>query len=169
MKSDWSDDMPSTEQQLTGSITRISGPMVSASNMLGVSMGEIVRVGKMNLMGEVIRIDKDTIFAQVFEDTGGMFLGEPVVPTGLPLSVELGPGLLGSTFDGIQRPLITLQEQSGDFIDRGLTALALDREKKWTFTPGKSVGDAVITGDILGTVPETKTIEHRVLVPPGKR
>ncbi|GMV93534.1 MAG: V-type ATP synthase alpha chain [Candidatus Hydrogenedentota bacterium] len=160
--------MPTTEQQQTGSITRISGPMVSANNMLGVSMGEIVRVGKMNLMGEVIRIDKDTIFAQVFEDTGGMFLGEPVIPTGLPLSVELGPGLLGSTFDGIQRPLITLQNQSGDFIDRGLTAVALDRGKKWTFTPKVSVGTKVTTGDILGTVPETRTIEHRVLVPPGK-
>ncbi len=159
--------MASSETQQTGSLTRISGPMVAADNMLGVAMGEILRVGHMNLMGEVIRIDKDVIFAQVFEDTQGMFLGEPVVPTGRPLSVELGPGLLGSTFDGIQRPLITLQHKSGDFISRGLTAVALDREKKWSFTPKARVGDAVVSGDILGTVPETPTIEHRILVPPG--
>ena len=160
--------MPATEQTQVGSLTRISGPMVSASGMLGVAMGEILRVGKMGLMGEVIRIDKDTIFAQVFEDTQGMYLGELVVPTGRPLSVELGPGLLGSTFDGIQRPLITLQQQSGDFIDRGLTAVALNRTKKWAFTPKVAVGQQVQAGDILGVVPETSSIEHRVLVPPGK-
>ncbi|MFA6240681.1 MAG: V-type ATP synthase subunit A [Candidatus Hydrogenedentales bacterium] len=160
--------MPATEQTQVGSLTRISGPMVSASGMLGVAMGEILRVGKMGLMGEVIRIDKDTIFAQVFEDTQGMYLGEPVVPTGRPLSVELGPGLLSSTFDGIQRPLITLQQQSGNFIERGLTAVALNRTKKWSFTPKVTVGQQVQAGDILGTVPETNTIEHRVLVPPGK-
>jgi V/A-type H+/Na+-transporting ATPase subunit A len=148
-------------------VTRISGPMISASGMLGVSMGEIVRVGKMGLMGEVIRIDGDTIFAQVFEDTSGMYLGEPVEPTGLPLSVELGPGLLGQTYDGIQRPLQTLLEQSGDFIGRGLSALALDREKRWSFTPTASVGDVVETGDVLGTVPETSTATHSVLVPPN--
>ena len=161
--------MPSTEPQQIGSLTLISGPMIAASGMLGVAMGEILRVGKLNLMGEVIRIDKDTIFAQVFEDTQGMYLGESVVPTGHPLSVELGPGLLGSTFDGIQRPLITLQEKSGDFIGRGLTAHALDRAKKWAFTPKLKSGDSVIAGDILGSVPETRTIEHRILVPPGKQ
>lgn len=157
-----------TESKLVGTLTRISGPMIVADNMLGVSMGEILRVGKFNLMGEVIRIDKDKIYAQVFEDTSGMYLGEPVVPLGEPLSVELGPGLLGSTFDGIQRPLITLKEASGDFIGRGLTAEALDRKRKWLFTPKVSVGQSVEGGDVLGTVPETKTIEHRVLVPPGK-
>src|SRR5690606_11402931 len=96
----------------------------------------------------------------------GMYLGEEVIPTGEPLSVELGPGLLGSTFDGIQRPLITLQQKSGDFIDRGLTAVALDREKKWAFTPTKHVGDKVVGGDILGTVQETQNTVHKVLVPP---
>jgi V/A-type H+-transporting ATPase subunit A len=158
-----------TESKLVGTLTRISGPMIVADNMLGVSMGEILRVGKFNLMGEVIRIDKDKIYAQVFEDTSGMYLGEPVVPLGEPLSVELGPGLLGSTFDGIQRPLITLQNASGDFIGRGLTAEALDRTRKWAFTPKVSVGQAVEGGDILGSVPETKTIEHRIPVPPGKK
>ena len=158
--------MSSTQQ--VGKLTRISGPMISADGMLGVAMGEILRVGKLGLMGEVIRIDGETVFAQVFEDTSGMYLGEPVVPLGKPLAVELGPGLLASTYDGIQRPLITLQKQSGDFIARGLTADALDRAKKWAFTPTAKVGDAVIAGDILGTVPETKTITHRVMVPPGK-
>ena len=148
--------MTTTTEAITGELTLISGPMISASGMLGVGMGEILRVGKLKLMGEVIRIDNDTVFAQVFEDTGGMYLGEPVVATGLPLSVELGPGLLGSTFDGIQRPLITLQKASGDFIDRGLTAVALDRDKRWKFTPVAKTGDKVVCGDVLGTVPETE-------------
>ncbi|MCC6796843.1 MAG: V-type ATP synthase subunit A [Candidatus Hydrogenedentes bacterium] len=158
--------MSSTQQ--VGKLTRISGPMIAADGMLGVAMGEILRVGKLGLMGEVIRIDGETVYAQVFEDTSGMFLGEPVTPLGKPLAVELGPGLLGSTYDGIQRPLITLQQQSGDFIGRGLTADALDRTKKWAFTPVAKVGDKVVAGDILGTVPETKSITHKVLVPPGK-
>jgi len=159
--------MTTTTEAITGELTLISGPMISASGMLGVGMGEILRVGNMNLMGEVIRIDGDTVFAQVFEDTGGMYLGEPVVSTGLPLSVELGPGLLSSTFDGIQRPLITLQQASGDFIDRGLTAVALDRSKKWKFTPAAKVGDRVVGGDLLGTVPETEHLDHKVMVPPN--
>lgn len=160
--------MTTTTEAITGELTLISGPMISASGMLGVGMGEILRVGNMNLMGEVIRIDGDTVFAQVFEDTSGMYLGEPVVSTGLPLSVELGPGLLGSTFDGIQRPLITLQQASGDFIDRGLTAVALDREKRWKFTPVAKIGDKVVGGDVLGTVPETEHLMHTVMVPPNK-
>lgn len=158
--------MAVAEKQKTGRLVRISGPMVEAEGMLGATMGEIVRVGKLNLMGEVIRIEGDKIYAQVFEDTGGMFLGEEVVGTGVPLTVELGPGLLSSTFDGIQRPLITLRETSGDFISRGLTALALDRKKQWAFTPVAVVGQEVVGGDILGTVPETGAILHKILVPP---
>ena len=155
--------------RLTGSLIRISGPMIVADGMLGVSMGEIVQVGNMKLMGEIIRIEGDTAFAQVFEDTQGMYLGEPVVATDEPLSVELGPGLLGQTYDGIQRPLITLKNMSGDFIDRGLTAVALDREKKWAFTPAVTTGSEVNGGDVLGTVPETPTLQHRVMVPPGMK
>ena len=154
------------QDQVTGSLVRISGPMIEAKGMYGVTMGEIVRVGKLQLMGEVIRIEGDKIYAQVFESTDGMFLGEEVVATGEPLTVELGPGLLGSTYDGIQRPLITLQQSSGDFIGRGMTAVALDREKKWHFVPVVNVGQEVIGGDILGTVQETQFIQHRVLVPP---
>ncbi len=159
--------MATTETALVGTLSRISGPMIAASGMLGATMGEIVRVGKLGLMGEIIRIDGDTVYAQVFEDTGGMYLGEEVHATGVALAVELGPGLLGSTYDGIQRPLITLQEQSGDFIGRGLTAVALDREKRWAFTPAVEAGAEVRQGDVLGTVQETITITHRVLVPPG--
>ena len=162
-----SQHMAVTEQQIVGNLVRISGPMVEATGMLGVSMGEIVRVGKMSLMGEVIRIENDKIYAQVFENTDGMYLGEEVVATGAPLSVELGPGLIASTFDGIQRPLKVLQADSGDFIGRGITAVALDRERKWNFTPKAAVGQDVVGGDELGSVPETKSIEHRILVPPG--
>jgi V/A-type H+-transporting ATPase subunit A len=155
------------EAKQTGSLVRISGPMIIAEGMLGVSMGEIVWVGEMRLMGEVIRIDGERVYAQVFEDTGGMSLGEPVEATGLPLSVELGPGLLGATYDGIQRPLASLRDQAGDFISRGLTAVALDREKKWAFTPTVNVGDKVNGGDSIGTVPETDAAIHKILVPPG--
>ena len=151
---------------ITGKLVRISGPMIAADDMLGVTMGEIVKVGKMGLMGEVIRIDGDVIFAQVYEDTGGMYLGEPVVAQGLPLSIDLGPGLLGQTYDGIQRPLIDLQKSSGDFIGRGLTAVPLDTNRKWAFTPKASVGDDVVGGDILGMVPETEHLDHSIMVPP---
>ncbi|MCC6143889.1 MAG: V-type ATP synthase subunit A [Candidatus Hydrogenedentes bacterium] len=155
------------QQQITGKLVRISGPMIEADGMLGVGMGEIVRVGKERLLGEVIRIEGDKIYAQVFEDTGGMYLGEPVVATGAPLSVELGPGLLGATYDGIQRPLESLRQSSGDFIGRGITAVALDREKKWAFTPVAKAGQHVRGGDIVGTTPETPAILHKILVPPA--
>lgn len=158
--------MAVTEKNTVGTLARIAGPMIEAEGMHGVTMGELLVVGKLGLMGEVIRIEGDKAYAQVFESTEGMFLGEEVVATGVPLSVELGPGLLAATFDGIQRPLITLQQSSGDFIGRGLTAVALDRERKWQFTPSVSVGDEVQGGDILGTTPETKAIEHKILVPP---
>ena len=151
---------------ITGKLVRISGPMIEANEMLGVGMGEIVRVGEAGLLGEVIRIEGDKIYAQVFESTEGMYLGEPVVATGAPLSVELGPGLLGSTFDGIQRPLETIRQASGDFIGRGITAVALDREKKWPFTPAAKTGTEVQGGDVLGTTPESPAILHKIMVPP---
>ena len=157
----------SKEETTTGAITLISGPMVAAENMPGVTMGEIVLVGEARIMGEVIRIDGHTVYAQVFESTQGMRLGEPVASTGSPLSVELGPGLLGSTYDGIQRPLPAVHESSGDFIGRGVTAEGLDRNRRWAFTPSAEVGDEVGPGDVLGTVPETDTLKHKILVPPG--
>jgi V/A-type H+-transporting ATPase subunit A len=140
--------------------------MIAADGMTGISMGEIVLVGNMKLMGEVIRIDGDIAYAQVYEDTGGMYLGEPVEGQGAPLSIELGPGLLSQTYDGIQRPLIDLQKGSGDFIGRGLNADPFDYSKTWSFTPSLSVGDEVTGGDIIGTVPETEHLVHHVMVPP---
>ena len=158
--------MTQTKEAITGKLCLVSGPMIGASGMLGVSMGEMLRVGNLGLIGEVIRINGDTVYAQVFEDTGGMMLGEPVVSLGMPLSVELGPGLLSGVFDGIQRPLEVLRGMSGDFIARGLTAPALDRTKKWAFTPTVTAGQRVSGGDVLGTVQETRAFLHRVLVPP---
>lgn len=161
--------MATSEERQVGTLTLISGPMIAASGMLGVSMGEILRVGKLGLAGEVIRVEGDTVYAQVFEDTQGMFLGEPVTATGTLLSVELGPGLLGSTYDGIQRPMEALRAVSGNFIGRGLVAPALDRTRKWTFSPRAASGQTVVGGDVLGVVQETAGLEHRVLVPPKVR
>ncbi len=154
---------------ITGKLVRVSGPMIAASGMTGVSMGEMVRVGKLGLLGEVIRIDGDVAFAQVYEDTAGMYLNEPVSALGAPLSIELGPGLLGQTYDGIQRPLIDLQKQAGDFIARGLTSDPLDYKKTWSWTPLAKVGQEVSGGDFLGSVPETEHLKHYVMVPPRVR
>ncbi len=152
--------------EIVGKLVRISGPMIAAEGTTGVGMGEMVRVGKLGLLGEVIRIDGDVAYAQVYEDTAGMYLGEPVHALGAPLSIELGPGLLGQTYDGIQRPLIDLQRQAGDFISRGLTSDPLDYKKKWAWTPVAQVGQDVAGGDMLGWVPETQHLKHHVMVPP---
>ncbi len=150
-----------------GRIIRVTGPLVVADEMRGSKMYELVRVGKMGLIGEIIRLEGDRAVIQVYEETAGIRPGEPVEGTGASLSVELGPGLLTAMYDGIQRPLEVLRKKSGDFIARGLTAPALPRDKKWHFTPRVRVGDRINGGDILGVVPETSIIEHRVMVPPG--
>ncbi len=152
---------------IAGKIARISGPAVIAEGMMGARMYDIVRVGEENLVGEIIRLDGDTAFVQVYEDTGGLTVGEPVESTGLPLAVELGPGMLNGIFDGIQRPLDKIQEASGTYIDRGITVNSLSRDARWAFTPSVSVGDEVQSGHVLGTVPEF-TFTHKILVPPGK-
>nr|WP_198362130.1 ATP synthase subunit A [Thermococcus pacificus] len=149
-----------------GRIIRVTGPLVVADGMKGSKMYEVVRVGEMGLIGEIIRLEGDRAVIQVYEETAGIKPGEPVEGTGASLSVELGPGLLTAMYDGIQRPLNVLRDLSGDFIARGLTAPALPRDKKWHFTPKVKVGDKVVGGDILGVVPETSIIEHRILVPP---
>ncbi|MHA1216117.1 MAG: V-type ATP synthase subunit A, partial [Candidatus Thorarchaeota archaeon] len=118
-----------------GRIESISGPVVKCSGIEGVRMYEVVRVGHEKLIGEVIEVGSDEFTAQVYEETSGVAPGEPVIATGSPLSVELGPGLLGSIYDGIQRPLPELRELSGDFIARGLTVEGLDKKKKWHFIP----------------------------------
>ncbi len=148
-----------------GEIYRISGPVVIISG-LKTKMYDVVKVGKEGLMGEVIGIEGEKSTVQVYEETSGLRPGEPVENTGMPLSVELGPGLLESIYDGIQRPLPVLKETMGDFIKRGVSANGLSREKEWDFVPAVSKGDKVKGGDILGTVQETQNIQHRVLVPP---
>jgi V/A-type H+-transporting ATPase subunit A len=152
--------------EVNGEIYRVAGPVVT---VIGIKprMYDVVKVGHEGLMGEVIRIKGEQATVQVYEDTSGLKPGEPVMNTGLPLSVELGPGLLESIYDGIQRPLPVLQEQMGNFIQRGVTANGLDRERVWEFKPTASKGDEVKGGNILGLVQETKNIEHKIMVPPS--
>ena len=148
-----------------GEIYRVAGPVVTAVG-LQARMYDVAKVGKEGLMGEVIEISDDKTIIQVYEDTSGLRPGEPVENLAMSLSVELGPGLLTSIYDGIQRPLPILREKMGDFIERGVTATGLSHEKKWQFTPTVNAGDKVSGGKIIGTVPETKTIVHKVMVPP---
>ena len=150
-----------------GTIVKVSGPLVVAEGLEGARMYEMVRVGKMGLFGEVIEIRGGRFSIQVYEETGGIGPGEPVVSTGAPLTVELGPGLLTSIFDGVQRPLDRLRAEFGDFVVRGAEAPALDRKKRWRFAPCVKTGDRVSAGDILGVIPETPIIEHRVMLPHG--
>lgn len=154
---------------IAGAISKITGPVAVATGMTGARMYDIVRVGEEGLMGEVIRLEGDTATIQVYEDTSGLKVGELVESTEGPLMVELGPGLLTSIYDGVQRPLPILAEHGGDFIERGTVASALDRERRWAFTPGVSVGDEVAAGDVIGEVPEGQTITHRVMVPPTSK
>ena len=150
-----------------GRIESISGPVVRCSGISGIKMYEVVRVGDEKLIGEVIEVGEDEFTVQVYEETSGVAPGEPVLATGDLLSVELGPGLLGSIYDGIQRPLPELQKLSGDFISRGLTVEGLDKKKKWHFIPTARVGDKVVPGDIIGEVPETGIITSRIMIPLG--
>lgn len=152
---------------IEGTISRISGPVVLADGMKGSKMYEVVKVGKEELNGEIIRLEGDRTVVQVYEDTSGLTIGEKVVNTEAPLSVELGPGLLSSIYDGIQRPLPVLVEKSGSFISRGISLSGLDRQRRWTFEPTISAGDRLVGGDSLGTVREYH-IDHRILVPPDR-
>ncbi len=148
-------------------IERISGALVVGKNMKGAQMNEIVFVGKERLIGEVIRLSEDRAYIQVYEETSGLFVGEPIERTGQPLAVTLGPGLLGTAFDGIQRPLDAIRELRGDFVERGVDVPALPLDKKWAFRPTVKKGDAVRLGSVIGEVPETHSIVHRVMVPPN--
>ncbi len=150
-----------------GRIIKISGPLIVGDNMPGARMFDMVEVGEARLLGEIIELHEEQVSIQVYEETSGMKIGEPVKSTGSPLSVELGPGLIGTIYDGIQRPLEFVREMSGDYISRGFKIPGLDREKKWGFSPVLKKGDRVEPGDILGEVQETGVIRHRVLVPPG--
>jgi V/A-type H+-transporting ATPase subunit A len=157
-----------TEQALSqGRVVRVAGPVVGAVGLEAVRLYDVVRVGELGLIGEVIRLRDDLATIQVYEDTSGLKIGEPVINTGWPLVAELGPGLLGRVYDGLQRPLVDLAAVTGNFLERGVAAPALPPDKCWAFTPRVKVGQRVVPGDVLGVAPESRTIEHRVLVPPG--
>ncbi|MEM2748382.1 MAG: V-type ATP synthase subunit A, partial [Archaeoglobaceae archaeon] len=149
-----------------GEIFRISGPLVVAEG-LKARMYDLCKVGEERLMGEVVGLAGEKVLIQVYEDTSGLRPGEKVVNTGMPLSVDLGPGLIGNIYDGVQRPLPVLKEVSGDFISRGIEAPGIDKKKKWEFQPLIKKGDEVKAGQIIGKVQETEVVEHRILVPPN--
>lgn len=153
-------------KNIKGKITKVSGPLVVAEGMRNVNMFDIVRVAEEKLIGEVIEMHGDKASIQVYEETSGLAPGAEVEATGLPLSMELGPGLLGQMFDGIGRPLEKLYEKSGAFIKRGVTVPSLSRERKWKFLPKVKKGDRVTGGDVLGYVQETSLILHKVMLPP---
>ena len=149
-----------------GNIIKIAGPVIVADGMRGTQMYEVVRVGEAKLIGEIIELEGDTATIQVYEETAGVKPGEKVESTGGPLSVELGPGVMGSIFDGIQRPLEVIKGISGDYIARGIDVDSIDKEKKWTFEPIAKVGDKVVGGDVLGQVQETSAVLQKIMVPP---
>ena len=150
-----------------GKIVKVSGPLVVATGMQEANMADVVRVGKQRLIGEILNMTGDAASIQVYEETSGLGPGAEVVTTGAPLSVELGPGLIENIYDGIQRPLEVIREVSGsNNLPRGVEVPALDREKKWEFTPVVKPGDKVVGGDVLGTVQETDSILHKIMLPP---
>jgi V/A-type H+-transporting ATPase subunit A len=165
-------DLPISEKmngtnKNVGRVIRIAGPAVGATDLKDVRLYDVVWVGEWGLVGEVIRLFEGVATIQVYEDTSGLSVGDMVRNTGLPLAVKLGPGLLGRVYDGLQRPLDNLAEMGWDFIKRGLTASPLPNDVLWDFTPCITEGEEVGPGDVLGVIPETPVIEHRILVPPG--
>ena len=148
-----------------GKVLKVSGPLVVAEGMENASVYDVVEVSDDKLIGEIIEMRGDKASIQVYEETTGIGPGDKVISTGHPLSIELGPGILEQMFDGIQRPLKSLQEKAGDFLLRGVSAPSLNREKKWEFKPVKSVGDEVEAGDIIGEAQETEVIVHKIMVP----
>ena len=153
---------------IEGTITKVSGPVVEAQGMSGSRMYDVTFVGKLKLIGEIIRLAGGNAIIQVYEDTSGLEVGETVTCTEQPLLLELGPGMLSSIYDGVQRRLPDLAETYGDYITRGTVADPLDHERKWEFVPVVAAGDVVAQGDILGEVQETEVIKHLIMVPPGK-
>ena len=156
------------KKEIKGVIERISGSLVVAGGMEGASMQDVVHIGELGLVGEILEVNGDKASIQVYEETSGLMPGEPVVSMGEPLSVELGPGIIEQFYDGIQRPLELIEiAAKSPYISRGISVPAIDRKKKWDFTPKVKVGEEVIAGDILGTVQETVVVEHRIMVPYG--
>ena len=153
---------------MNGKIVKVSGPLVLADCMHDARMFDLVKVGNKKLIGEIIELRGDVASIQVYEETAGIGPDEPVISTGRPLSVELGPGLIESIYDGIQRPLDILMKKTGEYITRGVSAPGIDRNKKWHFTPSSKAGDTVRYGDSIGTVQETNTVIHKIMVPSGR-
>ena len=151
---------------LSGRVVKVSGPLVVATGLADANMSDVVRVGPQRLIGEILTMKGDSASIQVYEETSGLGPGAEVVTTGAPMSVELGPGMIEGIYDGIQRPLEKIVEKVGPNISRGVEVPALDREKKWEFTATVNVGDKVVGGDIIGTVPETAVVLHKIMVPP---
>jgi len=149
-----------------GKITKVSGPLVVASGMAEAKMYEVVKVSKEKLIGEIIELNGDKAYIQVYEETSGLGPGEPVFRTEMPMTVELGPGLLTSIYDGIQRPLSLISKKAGAYITRGIEVPALDPDKKWKFKPLVKEGNEIKAGDVLGITQETSLIEHKIMVPP---
>ena len=150
-----------------GRITKVAGPLVVADGMRDANMYDVVRVGEERLIGEIIEMHEDRASVQVYEETSGLGTGTEVVSTGAPLSVELGPGLITTIYDGIQRPLENIRAMIGNNLKRGIEVPSLDREKKWHFVPCVAAGDTVVPGDIVGTVQETDVVNHKIMVPPN--
>lgn len=151
----------------SGKIIKVSGPLVVASGMEDANVYDVVEVSKDKLIGEVIEMRGDKASIQVYEETTGIGPGDEVYTTGAPLSVELGPGMIEQMFDGIQRPLVGLRDEAGDFLERGVTVNPLNRDKKWEFKKVANLGDEVEPGDVLGTVEETPVVTHKIMVPNG--
>ena len=149
-----------------GIIKKVAGPLVIAEGMKECNMYDVVRVGEQHLIGEIIEMHGDKASVQVYEETSGLGPGTPVVTTGMPLSVELGPGLIGSIFDGIQRPLDDIMKAAGNNLRRGVEVPSLKRDKKWEFKASAKNGDKVTGGDVLGTVKETDVVTQKIMVPP---
>jgi len=155
------------EYKQSGRVNRIAGPVVGAAGFEEIRLHDMVLVGEERLVGEVIRLNADQATIQVYEDTSGLRMGEPIYNTGEPLVAYLGPGLMGQIFDGLQRPLTTLARKEGGFLGRGISESPLALEKEWEFTPVVKEGDLLTPGMIIGTIPETQSIQHRVMVPQG--
>ena len=158
------------DTRIIGRVKRVNGPVIEASDITDAMMMELVRIGDGKLVGEIVKLSGNTAVIQVYEDTTGIKPGDNVYGSGMPLSVELGPGLIGTIYDGIQRPLEALLEASGEFIKKGITRPALDRDKKWKFEAETSLkpGDIISEGAAVGYIKETERVKHKVLVPPGK-
>lgn len=155
------------QEKNTGTVIKVSGPLIVAQGMADVHMYDVVRVGEKRLIGEVIELREDKASIQVYEETSGLGTGAPVYQTGAPLSAELGPGLIESIFDGIERPLDVIYKEAGDRIERGVSVPSLNRERLWRFEPCAKLGDYLREGDVLGTVKETEAVTQKIMVPPG--